>query len=59
MKNGDPGFDLNKLALFSAIFILLGDILTLLAAYQQYYNSQSNNMANDNEQSRQRLRQSF
>lgn len=39
MGNNNPCFDINKLALYGAIIVLLGDFVALLVAYQQYCDS--------------------
>lgn len=54
----NPGFDINKLTLCGAILLLLGDIFTLLVAYQQYCNAVQNRLGSTQIQQGQGLSQS-
>ncbi len=53
MKN--PNFDINKLAVLSAILVLMGDFIALLAAYQTLLNEQNKISTEMNIFDRQRL----
>lgn len=39
MRNCNPNFDINKLAVYGALLVLLGDFIALLVAYQQFCDS--------------------